>query len=51
MAIFDELQTRGKNPIALLGMAQYADLMTAALQFARDSKHRRDIAATIPCHG
>jgi hypothetical protein len=51
MAIFHELQTRGNHPIALLGMTQYANLMIAALQFACDGKHRRDVATTIPCDG
>jgi hypothetical protein len=51
MAVFDEPQTSRSDYVALLAMAEYPDLMTAALQFARDTEHRRNVTATIPCDG
>jgi hypothetical protein len=48
-AIGDEFQTPRNYYLALLGMAEHANLVTTPQQFARDAKHRRDVAATVPC--
>jgi hypothetical protein len=40
MAVFDELQTSRSDYVALLAMAEYPDLMTAALQFTCDAEQR-----------
>jgi hypothetical protein len=49
VVVVNEPETSRSHRVALLGMAQHSDLMTAALQFGRDPEHRRHVPTTIPC--